>query len=277
MKLEYAACSDPGRVRAINEDRVWAQDFAASEGEPFGLFVVCDGLGGHQAGEMASYWAVETVKQELASYFAPRNPRATVLLSEEDLQANPNHTRPVQRMLRSEIAGQIRRAVEKANQVVIGYAHQKPLEAADAGTTITMAFIWGNLGVIANVGDSRTYLLRDHRLRQVTQDHSLVATMVASGQIRPGDVYTHPQRNVIYRSLGQKRKVEVDLFQETLQPGDALLLCSDGLWEMIPDEGKLVQVIESAPDPEKACQALVDLANKAGGEDNISAIIVRIK
>jgi serine/threonine protein phosphatase PrpC len=130
--------------------------------------------------------------------------------------------------------------------------------------------------VFANVGDSRTYLLRDHALIQVTQDHSLVASLVAEGQIQPDEVYTHPRRNVIYRYLGQKGMVQLDLFQRQIQPGDKVLLCSDGLWEMVRGSETIIDLIEGAEEPQSACQALVEAANQAGGEDNISVVLIEV-
>ena len=174
------------------------------------------------------------------------------------------------------VENRVRQAIQKANQVVHQYAVEKPGKAADAGTTVTMAVVQGQWVVIANVGDSRTYLLRNHKLRQLTQDHSLVASMVASGQIRPEEIFVHPQRNVIYRSLGQKRQVQIDTFRETLEAGDHLLLCSDGLWEMVQDEAVMARLVDSAKTPTQACQILVDAANTAGGEDNIGVVLVRV-
>jgi len=158
---------------------------------------------------------------------------------------------------------------------VYQYAREKPKKAANSGTTVTLAFVQGSLALIANVGDSRTYLLRDHMLRQVSVDHSLVAGLVASGQIKPEEIYTHPQRNVIFRSLGQKQRVQVDIFREILEPGDILLLCSDGFWEMVQDPKLIVRLIEKAKDPKQACQTLIDAANAAGGEDNISVVVAK--
>jgi len=133
-----------------------------------------------------------------------------------------------------------------------------------------------NRAVVCNVGDSRTYLIRNNKLQQITKDHSLVATMVANHQIRPSEVYTHPQRNLIYRSLGIKSEVEVDIFVQILKSGDYLLLCSDGLWEMLPDEKLLVQLVTKAETPQAACRQLVEAANRSGGADNIGVVVVKI-
>jgi PPM family protein phosphatase len=168
----------------------------------------------------------------------------------------------------------VREAIQTANEVVMQYARKKPEKAADAGATLTMALVKGRLALIANVGDSRTYLLRKGTFQQVSHDHSLVANLVLAGTIKAEDIYTHPQRNIIYRSLGQKEKVEVDIFQEILEDGDILFLCSDGLWEMVRDV-EIKKIITTAPDLAKACELLVDAANAAGGEDNISVVLAR--
>lgn len=138
-----------------------------------------------------------------------------------------------------------------------------------------MAIVLGRRAIIANIGDSRTYLVRKHTLRQITRDYSLVASLVENGQLKPQDVFNHPQRNVIFRSLGQKRQVQVDTFWEMLEPGDYLFLCSDGLWEMIPDEKEIVSIIEGTRSLDNACQKLINAANSAGGVDNISVILAR--
>jgi len=276
INIVAAALTDPGRQRDLNEDRVWAEVYNPSEGETVGLFIVCDGMGGHLGGECASNWAVETVKRDLADYFCPKDPRATVKLS-EGTAASQASSGPITR--KSEITvieKNIKEAIQDANDVVYEYARQKPDEAGDAGTTITLAFIRGSRAVIANVGDSRTYLIRDNQLLQISSDHSLVASLVASGAIQPEEVYVHPQRNVIYRSLGQKQQVQIDTFVQAVMPDDYLLLCSDGLWEMVQDDDLIVKLITSSSNPVEACQKLVDAANSAGGEDNIGVVVVKV-
>lgn len=276
INIVAAALTDPGRQRDLNEDRVWAEVYNPSEGETVGLFIVCDGMGGHLGGECASNWAVETVKRDLADYFCPKDPRATVKLS-EGTAASQTKSGPITR--KSEITiieKNIKDAIQDANDVVYEYARQKPDKAGDAGTTITLAFIRGSRAVIANVGDSRTYLIRDEQLHQISSDHSLVASLVTSGAIEPEEVYVHPQRNVIYRSLGQKQRVQIDTFVQAVMPGDYLLLCSDGLWEMVQDDDLIVKLITTSSNPVEACQKLVEAANTAGGEDNIGVVVVKV-
>lgn len=276
LKLDAAALHDPGKQRAVDEDRAWAQIFMTSDGDAMGLFVVCDGIGGHLGGDCASQWALETIKRELRNLFCPLDPRGTKELSRSELDAALRGSSSTRLSNVRKLERQVRRAVERANLVVYEYAQQRPQKAGDAGTTLTLALVSGERAVIANVGDSRTYLLRDHRLRQITQDHSLVANLVTSGQIKPEEVYTHPQRNLIYRSLGYKPELHVDTFMQMLQPGDYLLLCSDGLWEMVRDEQKMAQIILESPSTEQACRSLVEAANNSGGEDNIGVVVVKI-
>jgi protein phosphatase len=273
--LKYAARTDPGKERDLNEDNVWAQVLEASEGGSVGLFIVCDGLGGHLGGEVASHWAVETLKQELAEVFIRKDPRATVRLTDAEINEGLDGIDATRLSTSSKIESQVIEALQKANQVVREVALKRPEQAADAGTTVSMAIVIGKRAIIANVGDSRTYLVRKHILRQITRDHSLVASLVENGQLKPQDVYNHPQRNVIFRSLGQKRQVQVDTFWEMLEPGDYLFLCSDGLWEMIPDEKEIISIIEGTRSLENACQKLINAANSAGGEDNISVILAK--
>lgn len=276
IHMQAAALTDQGLLREINEDRVSAQVYLGNK-RPVGLFIVCDGMGGHMGGEHASYWAIEAIKQELADLLASPDPRATVLIGKQTatrarkLRPGP----PAELPDEAGMEARVREAVMKANQVVFEYARHKPEKAADAGTTVTLALVVGNHAVIANAGDSRTYLLRNHQLRQITQDHSLVASLVLQGQILPDEVYTHPQRNIIYRFLGQQGQLQLDLFHESLRPGDYLLLCSDGLWEMVRSDQQLVHAIEQASDPRQACEELIKLANMAGGEDNISVVVVK--
>lgn len=275
LRFESAALTDPGRQRDLNEDRVWAQVYETSEGEPVGLFIVCDGIGGYLGGENASHWAVETVRRELSDVFCPVDPRATVLLSQTELDGALRGTEATRMSSLRKLENRVREAVRKANLVVYEYARKKPDTAGNAGTTITMGLLLGDRAVFANVGDSRAYLFRNGQTQRITQDHSLVATLVAAGQIKPEEVFTHPQRNLIYRSLGHKRDVQVDTFVHQMVAGDTLLFCSDGLWEMIRDEQRLARLVADARSVEDACKKLVDAANAAGGEDNIGVIVVR--
>ncbi len=277
ITVEAAVLTDPGRTRPLNEDRAWMQLYNTSDGEPVGLFLVCDGVGGHMGGEVASHWAVEAVRQELGNLFCPPDPRATVILSEKEVAAAMQGNDATRHSDLQKLENLVQGAVQAANQVVYRYAHKKPEKAGDAGTTITMALVVGNKAVIGNVGDSRTYLLRNGKLKQITKDHSLVATLVASGQIKPQEIFVHPQRNLIYRSLGHKLDVQVDTFVEILQPDDHLVLCSDGLWEMLQDDALIARIVLQARSPEEACRKLVEAANTAGGEDNIGVVVVKVK
>jgi len=276
INLIAAALTDTGLQRDLNEDRVWSEIYNPSEGESVGLFIVCDGMGGHLGGECASHWAVETIKREMANFFCPKDPRGTVKLSDNEAAAQANSGPVTRKSDITKLENQITNAIQTANDVVHEYAQQKPQEAGDAGTTISLAFVQGGRAVIANVGDSRTYIIRDNQLNQISNDHSLVASLVASGQLQPEEVYSHPQRNVIYRSLGQKQQVQIDTYIQTIRTGNYLLLCSDGLWEMVQDDELIVKLVTTSKDTREACQKLVDEANKAGGEDNIGVVVVKV-
>ncbi|MBE3561884.1 MAG: protein phosphatase 2C domain-containing protein, partial [Ktedonobacteraceae bacterium] len=217
----------------------------------FGLFVVADGMGGHANGQDASRLAIQTI----VNYILPELMRDTGQQSDG-----------FRRILKE--------GVEHANIAV----HQQNLEQhGDMGTTITAALTVETTAYIANVGDSRTYLYRQAEgLIKITQDHSVVASLVDAGIIKPDDIYTHPKRNQIYRSLGEKPAIEVDTFVVQLQEGDRLLLCSDGLWDMVRDP-QISDVIRStAGNLELMGDALIQAALDGGGEDNVSIILVQV-
>ncbi len=276
VSLVAASLTDMGQIREENEDCVWSQVYNSSNKTPLGLFIVCDGMGGHMGGKHASFWAVEAIKREFSTLFVSKDPRATLILTDEDIEkVKAGQLLTPKTPEEPDIEELATLAIQKANFVVYDYARHKPHSAGNAGTTITMAVLHGPQAIIANIGDSRTYLLRNHALRLITRDHSLVASLISEGHILPNEIYTHPQRNVIYRYLGQKGKAQPDIYQQTLQPGDQLLLCSDGLWEMIRSEQEMARIMENASDPLQACHDLVDAANHNGGEDNISVIVVK--
>ena len=272
IRLYAASLADRGRERSENQDRVYEEIWQSSAEEPLGLFIVADGMGGHMAGEKAAELTIQVIRRELRDLFMPHDPSATVVLSQEELRADAGAT---VKLSETSVEEKVRAAIQLANSRVRGLAHHKPAEAADTGSTVTMAVVQGATAIIANVGDSRTYLFRQGRLKPLTRDHSLVASLVAAGQLTPDEIYTHPQRNMIYRSLGQKPSVDVDLFRQRLQPGDRLLLCSDGLWEMVRDP-QIAAVLRGAENPSLACRRLVKAANDNGGEDNIGVVVVHV-
>jgi protein phosphatase len=269
--------TDTGQMREENEDCAWSQVRALAGQPPLGLFIVCDGMGGHMGGKFASYWAVEAVKAEFSELFSSKDPRATLVLGKEDVEAVKEGSYVPPKPIQTGLEALTLAAIQKANKVVHEYATHKPKQAANAGTTLTMLAARGEQALFANAGDSRAYLVRDHELKQITRDHSLVANLVAEGQILPDEIYDHPQRNMIYRFLGQKGMVQPDLFWEKLQAGDQVLLCSDGLWEMVRSKQRILDTIEAAEDARTACQELVEMANELGGEDNISVVVLRVE
>jgi protein phosphatase len=188
---------------------------------------------------------------------------------------NPNETQQLsESMVFDHYEERLRSAIEESSKVVVDYGN-KHHEARGLGATVTAALVVEGMAFIANVGDSRTYLLRQGKLERVTRDHSLVERLVEAGQIDRDDVYDHPSRNLIYRSLGAGHaEVDVDIFNVQLQPGDALLLCTDGLWEMVRDP-QLATILNEDQDPTTVCATLIDKANENGGEDNITALLVR--
>lgn len=252
--------TDTGSRRAHNEDWVAALSYAldrTGDSIPLGIYIVADGMGGHSAGEHASsssirqallYFVSQRIVPDLHNVTRRLSPETT---PEEQLQA----------------------MVRAANERV----YENRVESGgDRGSTMTAAMILGEDCVVANVGDSRTYLYRDRHLQQITEDHSLVARLVKAGEIEADEIYTHAKRNQIYRSLGDQPEIPVDTFTLQLKAGDRLLLCSDGLWEMVRDP-QIAQLLAEEANPQRACDRLIAAANENGGEDNISAIVVDVQ
>jgi protein phosphatase len=223
-----------------------------SRSTPAGLFVVADGMGGHEAGDVASELTARTIA-ELATQ--------EILGPASSGQPLPNPN------------GWLERAAQAANDEVYG---QRRAAGTDMGTTLVMALMNGVNATIANVGDSRCYRLHKEGITQITTDHSLVERLVATGQITREEAAIHPQRNVIYRVMGDKPRLAVDLFEETVRPGEALLLCSDGLSGMIHDRD-IWRIWHTSSSPQEACDRMVEAANEAGGEDNVTVVIVQVE
>ncbi|MBJ7306563.1 MAG: Stp1/IreP family PP2C-type Ser/Thr phosphatase [Acidimicrobiia bacterium] len=234
-RFAWGAASDTGRVRQANEDSFLVVD---------GLFAVADGMGGHQAGEVASHLALES----LQSGFTAAGTDVLV------------------------------RAVEDANRILVERSTTDP-ELVGMGTTlVAMALVEASgrdaIGVV-NVGDSRLYLLSDGNLAQITEDHSLVATMERQGRLTAAEAAVHPQRNILTRALGIDGTVLVDSWEMLPVIGDRYLICSDGLFNEV-DESRIAATLRRLADPNETCRELIRLANEGGGRDNITCVIVDV-
>ncbi len=272
-----ASGSDVGMVRKLNEDSVLLIGFNAveqSRSQPFALLTVADGMGGHDSGEVASSMAIRAI----AAYIA-ENVLGRVIFN-YGTNVNPQLAEgEIDVMAGGEPVGELlRQALEQANHQIV---EQSRARKSDMGTTCVSAMIIGNNAWFANVGDSRGYLYRDGKLEQITEDHSLAWRLVQAGQLAREDIRTFDRRNEIYRSLGDDLRMEIDLFSVKLRPYDVLLLCSDGLWEMVNEEdinGKpgIASIIEHSADPHDAVEKLLAAANASGGEDNIGVVIAQL-
>ncbi len=274
--LSVAGLTDVGRERKLNEDRFYYKVVQSSDEGPLGLFLVADGMGGHLAGEVASQWTVRTLKRELAPLFRPQDPSVTRRLDAEALVAVGSGV--TVRLDETDLARLLGHAVERANQVLLGYARKHSEEAADMGSTLTLAVVEGNRATVAHVGDSRAYLWRDGWLKQLTEDHSVPGALLKQGKITPEEARDHPHRNILYRCLGLKPGLDVAIYPSlALRQGDALLLCSDGLWDMLAPTETLASFLTPETSPLVTCRRMVEAANEAGGEDNITVVLVRVE
>lgn len=289
IKLIAADKTDVGRQREQNEDCSYKRIESTEAGDR-GLFIVADGMGGYQAGEVASRIAVETISKALDGFFKPLSEQPTIKLSaaqEDDdativinsVKAGDEEKFKTRKLpetpISKSVEEQLKSAIQQANRAIVSYG-ERHSGSRGLGSTVTGVLVENEQAYVANVGDSRTYLLRSGNLSPLTKDHSLVAKLVEARQIEPEEVYSHPQRNLIYRSLGAGHKnIDVDVFHETLQPNDTLLLCSDGLWEMVRHDD-LLKVLSEQASPQAICDKLITLANANGGEDNITAVVVHV-
>ncbi len=237
--LRSYALTDIGRRRQLNQDYIYVTE--NSIGNLPNLFIVADGMGGHKAGDYASDLAVETVTKEV----------------EASLEVSPvkilNH------------------AISRANTVLRERARED-FALNGMGTTLVAATCIGRFLEVANVGDSRLYVIGDE-ITQITEDHSLVEEMVKMGGIGREEARNHPDKNIITRAVGARDDVEVDFFHVELQTGDMVLLCSDGLTNMVDDE-TICQILKNGNSLRDRVEELVQTANSNGGRDNISAIVI---
>ncbi|TLZ62458.1 MAG: Stp1/IreP family PP2C-type Ser/Thr phosphatase [Methanobacteriota archaeon] len=243
-----------GRVRPVDEDSMVAVEIRTaflSEVRTRLLLMVADGMGGHRRGDVASRIASQTV----ASTLLP------LLTTEQEIPRATYH-----RALRS--------AVALANQAIFAEVDRHP-ECQGMGTTLSMAIADGRTLHVANVGDSRVYVINQREIYQVTRDHSLVQELVDRGEIKPEEARHHPRKNVITMALGVTEEVTPDIGVLTVEPGDIILVCCDGLINHVEDEDIRRVVVETS-DTQRACDVLVALANKGGGTDNISVVIAPV-
>lgn len=237
--MKTFAVTDVGMVRQVNQDYVYTTD------NPIGplanLFVVADGMGGHQAGDYASKYTVETLIKELEN---------------SDIE-------DVEKALVSAIKVANREIIKKANQ---------DSELKGMGTTVVVATIVNQMMYFANVGDSRLYLINEG-ITQLTKDHSLVEEMVRLGGIKPEEAKYHPDKNIITRAIGAKDNVEVDFYEHRLKKGDIILMCTDGLSNMVEDD-ELFHIVQGGRDIVESAVSLVDAAKENGGTDNIGIVLI---
>lgn len=266
--LISASSTHQGRVRKHNEDSVFTYVRDPGKGTPLGLLIVADGVGGQKAGDIASSIAVNTIYEYL-SWFFERDP-------EDDTKpATSGGTDVNGQEADNALETRLRIAIQAANRKILAYARENPAQAGNMGTTLTCALIDNDKVTIAHIGDSRGYRLRNGELEQLTEDHSFVGQMVRDGQLTDEAYYVHPRRNVITRALGQFEEAEIDLWTTPIELDDAILLCSDGMWEMVRNPQIKEELIKTE-NLNEAAETLVQLANENGGSDNISVVLGRI-
>lgn len=243
--MKSYSITDTGQTRHMNQDYVYCEE--KNVGALPNLFIVADGMGGHNAGDYASRFCVEAFVQRIKTECAIDNADRTPI-------------------------GMFSDALKHTNNLLLEEAKDKE-ELQGMGTTFVVASIYDSLLYVANVGDSRLYVIRD-TMEQITCDHSLVGEMVKNGELDPGEVKNHPNKNIITRALGASNSVIPDYFEVELSVGDLVLMCSDGLTNMLDDEEIMKIIKNSDYNLENAVKTLVNEANDHGGKDNISIIII---
>lgn len=246
--IRWGGCTDVGRTRPINEDGYYISDYSAAYDAIYAI--VADGMGGHQAGEIASGLALKQVSDAINKGFFAQ-------MTEQDLK----------KLLAS--------AVREANKNIYEMSMSE-IGCVGMGTTITICVLFGSYAMIAHVGDSRAYAMRGNALHQITSDHSLVQELLKSGQITAEEAENHPQKNVITRALGTDSDVDIDIYEFTVYAGDCIMLCTDGLSNLVTNQEIKEILSKNKHTSENAlAESLIDLANQKGGFDNITAVILK--
>lgn len=252
-KLQFVARTDVGQMRDHNEDFI-------TENERLGFAVLCDGMGGLNAGEVASSMAVHLLVNELMEY---RTGKSTL-----EAEVNSSEPMPMQ-------AKVLRRAVEKANESLFETSSTQP-QYQGMGTTVVVAYYYNNRVAIAHIGDSRVYRLRDGVMEQITKDHSVVQELVDNGMFTKEEARVSSQKNVVTRALGVRPHVEVEVHEHQVKQGDLYLMCSDGLHDLVPDIDIEASMKELGGNLNELAAHLINLANASGGKDNISVILTKV-
>lgn len=250
-RIATSVLTDPGRVRKNNED-------AVDEIEQIGLLVLADGMGGYKAGEIASGICVATIKDAVRNQFRE--------LKQGEVDAESGF---------SAATLLLRESLKSAHQTIYEVSQNQP-QCEGMGTTAVALLLFNNRASIAYVGDSRLYRLRGEALEQITTDHSLVEEMVARGLYTREEALKNVNSNIVTRALGIEPSVEIDMLEEPVQVGDVLLICSDGLTDLVSDEVIRLTLVENVDNLSAAGERLIKLANDRGGKDNVSVILARI-
>jgi len=251
MTIEAYGHTDVGRRRKLNEDNFVVDGHAH-------LYAVCDGMGGHNAGEVASKMAIEALESFIQKSHNEKEITWPYGL-ETELSFDGNR---------------LKTAIKLANKRVYKAADNRE-DYTGMGTTVVAALVSENIATIGSAGDSRCYLFRDGQIQQLTRDDSWVSAAWAEGILTTDEIDKHPLRNVITKAVGAKDTIEIDVVEHTMAPGDVIMLCSDGLHAMINDQQILRAVTPFPRSLERAARKLIDAANEAGGKDNVSVVLVR--